>query len=297
MMRRHINWIKERLISVHSDRIAVAADLTTGSIPVTEDDLATIARSEGRASLVPHLRNVLEEGMRRASFWASPSSDYSRSGWQAYPIPSQSEVQSFMDALANKTMILFPQDPGDVVLDRDSVVNRLDFIGIAEYGDGFRHLPTIAFKDALWPHVARAFKGPKWQFYRHRAGMVALSTKADAEELLVSLIDSSIRERYQGITVDMDVDLFPFQAPALVSGKDKKGRALDRYDARSATTRWMQVHKDDIPWDEYRKLPTTKRTYSWETTDVITEDALYKYAERDSRAMASILRHPINKFW
>ena len=301
-LRLHIEWVRRRLERIHKEKQACAGELAVGTAPVTEDDLATLAREEGRRSLVANLRAVLSEGMKRGKFWASPSRPYSDSHWHAYACPSKADVKAFLDRLGEKVMILFPQTLGKVERDKDSLVNDLELIGLAEYADALLRIPQDAFRSMIWPWVSKAMKGGKWSCYLHSRGGIALSTRQGVRTLTASLVEAFRRKQggWSDESLYVDEKPFPFLAPVLVSGKEQNCHTKDyvplgSHAQANRVLTWLGLEKKEFDHEEWERLRGKMERSS--SADGIGLHDVYKVCDGHSHTMAALLARAVSCLW
>jgi beta-lactamase superfamily II metal-dependent hydrolase len=174
-LRRHVDWVKRQLATIHSGRVSGPAPAIPGSDPVGESQLALSARKEGRPLLVPYLQDILKEGMNRAEFWARPVDRYG-SGWHAYAWPTEIEIRNFLADMKGRQLVVFHNGPGRVRLDESSVFSSLDTEWLAQHADATTRFPKDAFADVFWPEVCRLLENRKqYHCFMHSSGFIFFS--------------------------------------------------------------------------------------------------------------------------
>lgn len=301
-LRRHIEWVKSKLDIIRENRARLIPDLTEGSQAVSEADLAELAREEGRLPLVPHLGEVLHHGMSRGAFWAAPKERYDRNPNLAYAMPTVSEVKRFLEKLGDKAMILFPRPVKETATDQDSLVNGLELEGLASYADGMLHLPAVAFRDSLWPSVAREFKCRNWHCFVHRSKMVAFSTHSTGDGLFQALVRAFLRQdgRNGEWQFRVNTDEFPFSSAVLVSATKEEGKPFDQYGLRDQVDRWLEVREEGCPEWHWRKLVDeglAARGSSYLRNRLLEGGRLANHAKGDVSRIAEFLVPLVERLW
>lgn len=191
-LRLHILWVKEILESIHQDRTIGKTGIEEGNEPVSVEHLAAIAREKGLSHLVPNLGVVLRHGMIRREFWAGTRDRYSDVITHAYASPRPKDIKTFLNMLAGKSMLIFPETVHPFIRDKKGIVDLLDLEGLASFANAVIYLPKEAFREALWPSVASAFKSDKWKCYLHPSQIVAFSTHKNSTELIKKILTTHL---------------------------------------------------------------------------------------------------------
>lgn len=306
-LRKHIAWVKARLVAMHKENTSRVAPMSVGRRPISEDDLASMARQEGRNVIVPHLPEILRAGMHRGQFWAAPREQWQQRDWHAYALPDETEIKTLLDRLADKAMLLFPKGPDPSRRDVDSIVNGLETSGLVAFADAILHLPEAMFRDSVWPHVATKLKSRSWHCYLHGSGSVAFSVKSSEcqlyQVLLAALVQKNNWNDKWGLQLPQES--FPFEAPVIVSGKDDKtGKELGTYAQSDAVRRWMSIKKRDLAevnWEQlvesFPKAVKAGTSYSYSDSHYMEIADLVEALNGDSNMAANWAAKAVKKLW
>lgn len=213
----HIGWIQRKLKEVHQNRVQQRQGELGSSDPVPLGILEDLARGAGRSCLVTYLPEVLRHGMRNDSFWAAVSS-HNSSITQAYARPGHDEVKAFLNLLANKEVLLFTNTRNPEGLDRDTLIHSLDVEGLARLAEAHILLPVQAFRETLWPEVAKFLKTSRWHcYYRENQG-VAFSIRGGVQGFVLGVLealrgDSEWNGNWDALFRGIDL---PFLAPVFL---------------------------------------------------------------------------------
>jgi len=230
-LRRHVAWVRKRLRTIYEQRRKHAAEMVSGSEPVSDAQLLALAPEEYRPVLAAHLPTILSKGWERGAFWAQSDGAYRSARWSSHTNATDNEVQDYLGRLAGKVIVLFPNSVDHVHRDPDSLVTRLEICGLAGFADATLHFPVPTFRATFWPAVVDALKGPDWHCYVQGKD-AAFSPCADETKIFTALAMAFFKEKesWRG-DVDYEFELrsdtFPYAAPVLISGKAGK-----RYEER-----------------------------------------------------------------
>lgn len=212
-LRGHIRWVKGVLESIHLERTKGKTGLEEGNEAVPVEHLAAIARENGRSHMVPNLGEVLKHGMHREKFWAGPHLRFPDGITHAYAWPASKEKQTFIDRLASKAVLMFPETVPPFIRDKTSLVDRLNQNGLAIFANAHIYLPVVAFRETLWPRVSSAFKSKAWHCYLHSSQTIALSPHRSVEEIIKRLLTSHLKPKDSG--ADWYLESFYYELPYL----------------------------------------------------------------------------------
>jgi hypothetical protein len=200
-LRKNIEWIRKQLRALHTERASSSKKFTTGSEPISAEQLAARARSSGRHGLAYHLETVLAKGWERRRFWAERSPyRYSGKIGGSYTIPTEAEVEDYLAALRTKILLLFTFEEYQLqpqFTDRPTAINILDRSELAKFCDATLHFPTAIFEETIWPDVAKELIS-NWHCYRHESGAIGLSESPSSKQLCQELM----RQCYELTTRD-----------------------------------------------------------------------------------------------
>lgn len=299
-LRRHVDWARKALESIHAERMRVAPDFTPGSEPVPVESLATLAREQGRLAMIPHLSDVLRHGSARGAFWCSRPA-YSRDALRAYALPPRGDIDAIRRRVRSKTMILFTHRTGALERDAVTLMNVLAVEGLAEFADATLHYPQTMFREAIWPSLAKEFKGRRWHAYLHASGMVAFSKYRNPRELWRAIVRTHLEEVMPGTwRLCVNRDQYPYNAPVLVSGQDR-GDSLDvgtqvnavnvlfLVDRREQPDHWSRMIAADI-YPPNRGLWGSDR-------DLIWGDAVAQQTNGDADRIAELYAPTFEMLW
>jgi beta-lactamase superfamily II metal-dependent hydrolase len=238
-LRKSIAWIRERLRELHRQRSSATQELTTGSEFIKLDELAALARAAGRDLLAHNLPTVLLQGWERNRFWCARR--YRSEADGAYTLPTEAEIEQYLQALRNKVLLLFifedyGQHPN--VADKSTTVLNLDRGVLAAFLDALLHFPAGMFEETVWPHVARELL-TSWHCYRHREGAIGLSRFGSAKELCIQLMRECYEETtyhgYYGKSLDTPLYRLKHRSdpglgwPVLVTSHPKNRKSWNQY--------------------------------------------------------------------
>lgn len=289
-LRRHIKWVKNKLKEIHESRLEKALFLTEGSQPITDDHIVTLARQENRAILVPHLSQILNEGMRRNEFWAKNKC----SEWQSYQYPTKKDIGEYLSLLEQKAMILFPQSIGNVVRDTNSLILNLDITGLASYADATLRFPSNMFQDSFWPEVAKSFKNKEWHCFIHKLDMVAFS-RYSIESLLEKILSGSLIEGYNGAYINIRREHFPFCHPVLVSGKNNKDKKMGDYEQKNCVEQCITINQKNYSQEEWEQF--IQREGSSYDSKTLYINNLWEYSGKNIIKCIEILKKNFEQLW
>jgi beta-lactamase superfamily II metal-dependent hydrolase len=301
-LRKHIGWIKASLESIHKERLAVTLVPELGYMPVKEEDLANLARANNRAVIVPHLREVLDQGMRRNEFWATPTEPYHhyRTEWQCYASPRKDEIERFIELLSNKLMILFPMKTGCVPRDPDSLVNSLQIEGLSHYANKELGFPSASFHDVLWPSVLKAFKKAPWHCYVNKGHGFAFSTVPDVKILLTRLVNALLSKNTWGsYSLTAFEKGLPFNFVVFVSDNAENLESFIKKPLFSDVNEWLTCHVNDFTADDWRKDDINNKLGYCHKCEghTIRLDELLKDTDGDVDLIVELLARSANKIW
>ncbi len=296
-LRRHILWVQRKLKNIHTERVRLAPGFVQGSMPVSGEDLATLAREERRHLSVPHLEEVLSCGMRAGSFWSSTHSR-AHGASHAYALPSSGDIANLLEMISEKAMLLFPKPVGRVGLDRDSLVNGLELEALQSYADAAIHFPEEMFREAIWPAVSKAFKGPDWHCFQHGSGAIAFSRQATIELLLQPVVRYAFSNDSRVGFAQMKDDAFKLSTPVLVSLPWKDHGAPSNWDRCLAVESWMVVRRIECPEPHWKLLEESGIDHRTESDGArIDKETLAGHTRQDPVRMAELLAPTVTMLW
>jgi hypothetical protein len=139
--------------------------------------------------MVPHLQEVLRQGMWRGRFWAAVK-PHDRSVTHAYARPRREEINEFLGLLERKETLLFTKAGDPVNFEKDTLIHSLDKEGLARFAETHLLLPKQAFRETLWPDVAKFLKRPRWHcYYREHQG-VAFSARSEVKGFILGVLEA-----------------------------------------------------------------------------------------------------------
>jgi beta-lactamase superfamily II metal-dependent hydrolase len=219
-LRRHLGWLKKVLKQIHSERVKSVPQGQTGGEPITADHLSTLARSAGRVDLAFCLTDVLVKGWERNEFWSS-ATGYRYGEGSAYVLPSAKELDSFLEMLRSKEMLLFVQE--NTVQDKSTRLAAMDSSRLGSLCDQTEHFPSAMFHETFWPAVYKELLA--WNCYSRPGvkygpvGLVAYSRSASAKEMferLLKRMPAPDADNSQGLGRALD-----WSSPMMFSGECK----------------------------------------------------------------------------
>ncbi|HEY2170264.1 MAG TPA: MBL fold metallo-hydrolase [Candidatus Angelobacter sp.] len=266
---RHIDWLKKKLRQLHEERVHSMAE-GASSTPVRGDQIAAMARAEGRHVLAINLSTVLKQGRERRSFWIE-TDRYSDSDFKAYCLPDQSEVSELISRLRKKILLLFAIEKEKPFQDRQSLMGELDTNSVAAFCDLALHFPAAMFKEAFWPEVMQDLLN-NWHCYRHPSGAVGFS-QASPRRLYRKLFSTMLlpceRERWNGKDFTWQViDTKNQLSVPLLVPIEKEGRT---YSSRSEawTHYWLKIdYADDFTNITHDNKPTAPKALASALTKI-----------------------------
>jgi hypothetical protein len=153
-LRRHVKWIVKQLEQIHAERRRNWSSIQDPPLPpVTFEQLATLARNDGRHALANRdLQRVLIEGWRGHEFWSDASEHrYNTKDIAAYALPSKDDVRSIGDWLRSFLLIALKVGGDPQRIDRGAVFASADTSSLAEEVARKFTFPAEMFREAIWP--------------------------------------------------------------------------------------------------------------------------------------------------
>lgn len=228
-LRKHIGWVKKTLDACHEQRVAAADPNTTGSALIDEEQIANLARQQGRTVIVPHLPTILERGIQREDFWANKTRyvhSLNRFGWSAYHWPTDGEIQAYLAKLEEKELLLFTIVPERANSDPDSLLTSLKVEGLANHADAVTHFPVETYKDVFWPAACKQLKA-KWHAYRHSIGRLVFARADTPESFIGWLFQTYMNDDPLPTTKPRDWTLPPFAHRELIGDNVATSQVID----------------------------------------------------------------------
>lgn len=190
-LRKHLAWLKKMLKQIHLERVQLVPQGRTGGEPIGVDHLATLARSAGRQDLAFCLTEVLAKGWERNELWSSGTGYRYGDHPVAYMLPSSKDIESFVELLRSKEMLLFVGQQDEGPKDKSTRIAALDQSRIANLCDETAHFPSAMFNEAFWPSVHKELLG--WRCYRRNSqyrsfGLLAFSRSTSPNEMCERLL-------------------------------------------------------------------------------------------------------------